>query len=138
MRLENRAKILFNIAEQIKSALPDIILAVRLPAQDHIAEGLTTEEMIYVVKQLEILGVDLVDVSSGIGGWRRPDGRIGQGYLVSDAISLKAHLTIPVIGVGGIETGQYIDELVSNGDIDFAAVGRAILSDPSHWRREHL
>lgn len=136
--IANRAKILFRIVAEIKKQLPDLLLAVRLPAQDYFINGLNTDEMVWVVKQLETLGVDLIDVSSGIGGWRRPEGNTGQGYLVPDASVLKTELSIPVIGVGGIETGSYIDELVSSQKIDFAAVGRAILNNPTHWGLAHL
>jgi NADPH2 dehydrogenase len=95
--------------------------------------GLTTEEMGNLVAELERRGVDLIDVSSGIGGWRRPEGRRGEGYLVNDAAGLKSFTALPVIGVGGIETGDFIDQIIGEGRVDFAAVGRAILKDPRAW-----
>ncbi len=131
--IENRAELLFKIVKAIKGQIPSLLLSVRLPAQDHFIAGLTKEEMIRVVKHLQSLDVDLINVSSGIGGWRRPDGHQGQGYLVSDANLIKDHISIPVIGVGGIETGECIDELISTKKVDFAAVGRAILKDPLSW-----
>lgn len=136
--IARRAKLLFRIVTEIKNQIPDLLLAVRLPAQDHFIGGLSANEMVWVVKQLENLGVDLLDVSSGIGGWKRPEGHQGQGYLVPDAMLLKANISIPVIGVGGIETGSFIDELVSNHKVDFTAVGRAILSNPLSWGLTHL
>ena len=95
--------------------------------------GLTTAEMGSLAAALERRGVDLIDVSSGIGGWRRPEGRSGEGYLVNDAAGLKTFTTLPVIGVGGIETGRFIDQILGEGRVDFAAVGRAILKDPRAW-----
>lgn len=136
--IKNRAELLFKIVKAIKGQIPSLLLSVRLPAQDHFAAGLTVDEMIVVAKQLQSFGVDLIHVSSGIGGWRRPDGHQGQGYLVSDANMIKDHISIPVIGVGGIETGNYIDELISENKIDFAAVGRAILKDPLSWGLENM
>ena len=56
--------------------------------------------------------IDLIDVSSGIDRWRRLRGRIGQGYLVDDAATLKAQTNLPLIGVGGIKTGDFIDSMV--------------------------
>ena len=84
------------------------------------------------------MGVDLIDVSSGIGGWRRPRDSRGQGYLVADAFELKKSTNLPVIGVGGIEHGTYIDSIVSKKNVDFAAVGRAILKAPSSWFCKNL
>lgn len=134
----NRARLIFDIVARIKVELPNLLLAIRLPAQDHMDQGLSTTDMVWVVAQLEHLGVDLVDVSSGIGGWRRPEGRVGQGYLVSDATLLKQHLKVPVIGVGGIETGDFIDELLEANRVDFTAVGRAILKNPMNWNQTNL
>jgi 2,4-dienoyl-CoA reductase-like NADH-dependent reductase (Old Yellow Enzyme family) len=45
---------------------------------------------------------------------------------------------IPVIGVGGIEEGSYIDQSVAEGHLSLAAVGRAILKDPEAWGSRHL
>ena len=77
-------------------------------------------------------------MSSGIGGWRRPEGQTGQGYLVGDAASLKSQTSLPVIGVGGIETGEFIDEILQANKVDFAAVGRELLKAPLHWGEINL
>lgn len=136
--IERRAKILFLILEKIKKEIPNLLLAVRVPAQDYIEGGLTLSEMSWVTQKLETMEVDLIDVSSGIGGWKRPEGRNGQGYLIEDAHALKKHLSIPVVGVGGIESGNFIDEVLGTEKIDFAAVGRAILKNPAVWNENNL
>ena len=136
--IRGRSRLLFEIILSVKKKHPGLLLAVRLPAQDHLEGGLQINEMAWVVSELEKLGVDLIDVSSGIGGWRRPEGRSGEGYLVSDATSLKAHTKLPVIGVGGIESGLFIDETIEAKKIDFAAVGRAILKNPQEWGELNL
>jgi NADPH2 dehydrogenase len=136
--MAGRARILFEIIDSIRAAAPELLIAVRLPGQDHMEGGLTTSDMGILVMRLEARGVDLIDVSSGIGGWRRPEGRSGEGYLVNDAAGLKAFTALPVIGVGGIETGDFIDRILAEGRVDFAAVGRAILKDPRAWGRAQL
>jgi 2,4-dienoyl-CoA reductase-like NADH-dependent reductase (Old Yellow Enzyme family) len=47
-------------------------------------------------------------------------------------------VALPVIGVGGIETGRYIDASLSERLFSLAAVGRAILKDPLAWRRNQF
>lgn len=136
--IEGRSRLLLQIATKIRATYPNLLLAVRLPAQDHMDGGLTVQEMAWVVSQLELVGTDIIDVSSGIGGWRRPDGRTGQGYLIADAAQLKSHISIPVIGVGGIETGNFIDQILQASKVDLAAVGRAILQDPENWGLKNL
>jgi NADPH2 dehydrogenase len=140
--IEARSRLLFeivgDIVEQIKGEFPKAVLAVRVPGQDHLPGGLTSHDMKWVAKGLLAHGVELIDVSSGIGGWRRPEGREGEGYLVADAAELKTAIATPVIGVGGIKTGPFIDHLLASSQIDFTAVGRAILEDPRAWRDAHL
>lgn len=136
--IARRAKLLFLILEKIKKENPNLLLAVRVPAQDYIEGGLTLSEMTWVTQKLETMEIDLIDVSSGIGGWKRPEGRDGQGYLIEDAHALKKQLSIPVVGVGGIESGNFIDEVLETEKIDFAAVGRAILKNPAVWNENNL
>ncbi|MGE3759175.1 MAG: NADH:flavin oxidoreductase [Pseudobdellovibrionaceae bacterium] len=136
--MEGRSRLLMQVVERIKIETPELLVAVRVPAQDHFPGGLEIEEMIWTIRQLEQKGVDLIDVSSGIGGWRRPGHRNGQGYLVPDAASFKSHLVTPVIGVGGIETGEFIDQIINEKKVDFAAVGRAILADPKGWSQKYF
>lgn len=136
--LINRSKMLFEIFQKIRNALPHKILGLRIPGKDHFDGGLTQNDMLTVAQKLQDLGADFLDVSSGIGGWRRPEGRNGEGYLVEDASQIKLATSIPVIGVGGIENGNTIDQMLQEGRLDFAAVGRAILKDPAAWKKSQL
>jgi NADPH2 dehydrogenase len=128
--LKNRARLILEIITEIRAQFPQLILAARVPGQDLLPGGLTTSDMIQVSQWLEAAGLDLLDVSSGLGGWRRPQERSGEGYLVPEAALLQTQVSIPVIGVGGIHSGEYIDQLISTRTISLAAVGRAILQDP--------
>jgi NADPH2 dehydrogenase len=136
--LANRARLLLELVASIKTAEPGLLISVRIPGQDFMEGGLGVAESIQLAKLLESAGVDLINVSSGIGGWRRPIERRGEGYLVAEAEMIQSHVAVPVIGVGGIEKGEYIDQGVSTGMFSLAAVGRAILKDPLAWREENL
>ncbi len=131
--LQGRLRLLKEIIAQIQLKYPPLLLSVRLPGQDFLEGGLRVEEMIRVAQELEKQGVHLIHVSSGIGGWRRPSTRQGEGYLVDEAAQIQKQISVPVIGVGGIESGEYIDAKIQAGDISLAAVGRAILKDPAAW-----
>jgi NADPH2 dehydrogenase len=136
--LANNSKILFEIIDGLRSQHPHVLFSVRMPGQDFISGGLTHEDTQYIALELQKRGVDLLNISSGIGGWRRPAARIGEGYLVDEAIQIQSKLSIPVIGVGGIESGDYIDSVISTNKISLAAVGRAILKDPAVWGEKNL
>jgi len=136
--LKNRSKMLLEIFHSIRKALPNKILGVRIPGEDHFDGGLTQNEMSFVSQQLEGLGADFIDVSSGIGGWRRPVDRTGEGYLLPEATSIQRKIEIPVIGVGGIESGIFIDDSVAQRKVAFTAVGRRILKSPMNFFSEVL
>ncbi len=127
---ENRARLLLEIIKKIKSQLPEVLLSVRIPGMDHFEGGLTSAEMISVVRMLETSGVNIINVSSGLGGWRRPRDRKGEGYLVDDAERIQRETQLPVIGVGGIKSAQYINDSLCKNRFSLAAVGRSILNDP--------
>ena len=135
---ENRIRLLLEIIREIKTRLPDILLSVRMPGQDFLEGGLRSEDTQVIARELERVGGDIINVSSGIGGWRRPRDRIGQGYLLDESSKIQAVVSIPVIGVGGIEDGSFIDEALQKKQLSLAAVGRAILKSPKIWSEAHL
>ncbi|MFL5813387.1 MAG: NADH:flavin oxidoreductase [Bdellovibrionia bacterium] len=136
--LDRRARLLLEIVREVRAEHSDLLLAVRMPGQDFMEGGLRSSEAIWLAQSLERTGIDVIDVSSGIGGWRRPRNRTDEGYLVDEASAIQASVDTPVIGVGGIETGAYIDQSLSQGRFALAAVGRAILKDPGLWGDTHL
>lgn len=136
--LENRTRLIVEIIEAIK-ADTDLGIMVRIPGQDLYPEGLSQEDMTQVSKWLIEAGVNIIDVSSGIGGWNRPKDRRGEGYLVSESSYLKKqNLNTPIIGVGGIESVDYMETALAENALDLIAVGRAILKDPREFQRSFL
>lgn len=136
--LAARSRLLREIITSARARYPHLVLSARIPGQDFLEGGLTTTDIIELVHLLEDAGLDIVDVSSGLGGWRRPRDRQGEGYLVAEARQIKAATSLPVIGVGGIKTGTFIDELLASGSVSFAAVGREILENPLEWAQNQM
>jgi NADPH2 dehydrogenase len=136
--LSGQIRLLLELVKDARARYPGLLISVRIPGQDFIEGGLKIEDSIRVAQALEAAGVSVIHVSSGIGGWRRPSERNGEGYLVSEATRIQAAVQIPVIGVGGIESGTYIDQSLLAHRFSLAAVGRAILKDPKHWGESHL
>ena len=133
--LISRSRLIVEIIDEIRLNLPHIILSVRVPGMDHFQGGFSINESIELSKILEAHGVDIINVSSGLGGWRRPRQRRGEGYLVDDAKLIQQAINIPVIGVGGIKTKDYINKSLNEGFFSLAAIGRAILNNPN-WGNE--
>lgn len=133
-----RMKLALEIVCLVRARHPDLLISVRIPGQDFMEGGLSTTDMTMFARCLEKSGTNIIHVSSGIGGWRRPAIRIGEGYLVEEAATIQSVVTVPVIGVGGIETGAFIDNGLQRRRFALAAVGRAILKDPIGWRSREL
>jgi 2,4-dienoyl-CoA reductase-like NADH-dependent reductase (Old Yellow Enzyme family) len=53
-------------------------------------------------------------------------------------MKIQKEVHIPIIGVGGIKTGEFIDQALQKNWFTLAAVGRAILEDPSGWKTREL
>jgi NADPH2 dehydrogenase len=136
--LAGRMQLLLDIVNSIRTNHADLLISVRIPGQDFIKGGITTAESTEIAKVLERAGVDILNISSGIGGWQRPSVRAGEGYLVEEARIIQSAVSAPVIGVGGIESGAYIDRGLKENWFQLAAVGRAILRDPIQWQAQNL
>ncbi|MEZ4271852.1 MAG: NADH:flavin oxidoreductase [Myxococcota bacterium] len=135
--LENRSRMLLEIIAQVRSLFAQHALAARIPGQDFLPGGLGLGDMVWVAQRLQA-GLNLLDVSSGLGGWRRPRDHKGEGYLVAEASAIQQAVSIPVIGVGGIQSAEYIDHVIGKQQISLAAVGRAILADPQAFKQRIL
>ncbi len=130
--------LLVEIVAEAKRRFPKLLLSVRMPGQDFIEGGLQVHNSLKIALALEQTGADILHISSGIGGWKRPGTRSGEGYLVVEAAEIQKVVSIPVIGVGGIESGKYIDESLRQKRFSLAAVGRAILNEPKLWGKQQL
>jgi NADPH2 dehydrogenase len=128
----DRAALLLTLLRELRAVLrPDTLLSLRFPGQDRLPDGLSLEESTELARAVTAAGVDLLNVSSGLGGWRRGRDARGEGYLVEDAAVLRRAVGVPVIGVGGIATLDYCRDVLSRGAVDMLAVGRAILENPA-------
>ena len=132
-RMKLSIQVVTEIRKKVGGAYP---LLYRLGAEDHLAGGLTLEDTGEIAVKLAQAGVDIVDVSGGLGGSRPPDMK-GEGYYVHLAEGIKKKVSIPVIGVGGIVTAEFADQVVRSGRADLVAVGRAMLTDPD-WATKAL
>ena len=128
--LEKRARLALEVIKGIRVQLGEgYPLLYRLGADDLLPEGLTLEEGTQAAKMIADAGVNIIDVSGGLGS--RSDLK-GPGYYVPLAAAVKEAAGVPVIGVGGITTAEEADTIIRSGKVDLVAIGRAMLKD-SKW-----
>ena len=128
--LMERVRILLEITRGVREVWPDDRpLWVRLPMTDWLEDGWTLNDAVRVSGMLREIGVDLIDCSSGrINAVARPpENPLYHGPYskrVRDEIGIATGL------VGGIETLEQAESVLTNGLGDMVIVGRALLRDP--------
>lgn len=133
----NRARIIFEIIEEIKIVAKNTLISLRLPIADNppmykfFDNGLTAEEGLFIGKELSFK-VDMIDVSGGYSGSRPKEINNYEGYFKDYSKRLKEIVNIPVNLTGGIKTPQFANYLIQNGYCDTVGIGRALLSD-KNW-----
>ncbi|MFC1943149.1 NADH:flavin oxidoreductase [Chloroflexota bacterium] len=133
--LEGRLLCPLEVVSGVKKRLrQDMPLFYRLGADDLIDGGLPLQEAQLAAQRLEESGVDVIDVSGGIGGTGR-ERFSEQGYFVPLAEKIKEVLEIPVIGVGNITEAEYADSIIRDEKVDMVAFGRILLSNPEFPRQ---
>ncbi|MCM1991804.1 tRNA-dihydrouridine synthase [Oceanirhabdus seepicola] len=132
--LDNRLRLSLEIVHEIRQAVgEDFIICYRLGANDP-----TMEEDKYFAKKLEEAGVDILNVSVGIGA---------DSIVVPEEFKLSAitymgtvihqEVNIPVACVFGIREAKEAEYLLENNLIDMVAVGRGLLADPD-WTNKAI
>lgn len=124
---EKRIRMLLEVVEEVRLAVgKDYPIFFRLGGDDRMFGGLTVADAHWVALRLVRSGVDVLDLSGGLGGY---DGE-GQGYFVYLAEAIKPVVDIPIMISGGIKEPSFANYLVESGKTDLVGVGRALLEDP--------
>jgi 2,4-dienoyl-CoA reductase-like NADH-dependent reductase (Old Yellow Enzyme family) len=129
---ENRTRIVRQIVEAVRDAWPERYpLFVRISATDWVDGGWTIEDSVALAKQLQPLGVDVFDCSSGglLSGIPIP---IAPGYQVPFAEQIRAEANILTAGVGMITEPEQADQIIRSGQADMVILAREFLRDP-YW-----
>jgi 2,4-dienoyl-CoA reductase-like NADH-dependent reductase (Old Yellow Enzyme family) len=136
--LENRMRLLLETVAQVREALPELILVVRLSASEFTPGGYTQAEIIALAQALERAGVAAIDLSGGSNESPQLSKHCIQppsyprGCLAPVAKPIKQALGIPVFVAGRIVEPADAEAVLASGSADFISLGRALYSDP-HW-----
>ncbi len=131
--LDGRARFPLEVVRSVREKIgQEALLYYRLGADDLLEGGLTLDESGAFAVSLVEAGVDVIDVSGGLGG-SRPDGQVREGYFLPLASGIKQRVGegVPVVVTGGIINASTAERIVSREGIDFVGIGRALLMDPN-------
>ena len=133
----DKLKIHKEVIKAVRKAVGnDFPVALRLGACDYAEGGNTILEAVAAAKELEALGIDLLDISGGMNGYIRP-GHTEQGYFQDVSEAVKQEVKIPVLLTGGITDVNAAEDLLARRKADLIGAGRAILKDTS-WSEKAM
>jgi 2,4-dienoyl-CoA reductase-like NADH-dependent reductase (Old Yellow Enzyme family) len=129
---ENRTRLLREVVQAIRQVWPaSLPLSVRISASDWVDGGWTIQDSVALAAQLQPLGVDLIDCSSG-GNVPAAAIFAGAGFQVPFAERIRRETGILTAGVGMITSPQQADQIVRTGQADLVFLARELLRDP-YW-----
>ena len=131
--LENRARLLLEIIEAIKSGNwpKNKPIFVRISAVDWVKGSFDIESAVILAKMLKESGISLIDCSSG-GISPTAKMNIYFGYQLGFAKEIREKAGIAVSGVGLITKPEFADFIISSETADMVEMGRELLRDP-YW-----
>lgn len=132
--LINRMKFALEVIEEVRGKVgPDFPLLFRVSAEELVEGGLTIEDTKIICKMVENAGIDCIDISVGVYASRymiaAPAAK-SQGWMLDYARQIKKIVDIPVIIVNRITDPFMAENIITSGDADFIAMGRASIADP--------
>lgn len=127
---ENRIRLPLEIIRELREIWPQgKPLFVRISAVDGSRDGWTIEDSVAFARELDKVGVDVVDCSSG--GFGVFDYPSGYGFQVPFAAQIRRETGIGTMAVGLIVDPHQAQTIVSSGQADIVALGHGALRDPN-------
>ncbi|WP_116198922.1 NADH:flavin oxidoreductase/NADH oxidase [Amycolatopsis circi] len=129
---QNRMRLPLRVARAVREAFPeDKPVFVRITATDWVEDSITLDDAAEFAKELAAIGIDLLDVTSGVlvrdRGARPPDRK---GLNVDFAAALKEASGLAVAPVGQITDLSAAGQIIREGKADAVLMGRSLLRDP--------
>ena len=138
---ENRTRFAVEAVRSIRELLPelpiDYKLSIRVPEPHYGNAGVTLEELPVFVPALVQAGVTGFHVALANHGKLEdtippadhPDFG-AQGCFLPFCDALRQYTDLPVCGVGGLSSPDFVAEQITSGRIDLAAMSRQLIADP--------
>lgn len=123
----NRTRILTELLPEIRNGTHEKFI-VSLRMGEYLPRSQDGTE---VAKIFEKAGIDLLHISFGM---KLPEHTVPEGFKCStmtySGCKIKKEVSIPVIAVNEIRTGEQVRFLIENDYVDFVGIGRGMLADP--------
>ncbi|MDD5921797.1 MAG: NADH:flavin oxidoreductase [Eubacteriales bacterium] len=135
--VENRMRFLIQVVREVRKQVgDDFPIAVRFGGCDYTEGGSTIQDAADGAELLEKEGIDLLDISGGLIGFTRPDGKSDAGFFKDMSLEVKKRVDLPVILTGGVKSMQDAEALLEENAADLIGVCRALFFNPDGSRKK--
>ncbi|WP_420582656.1 NADH:flavin oxidoreductase/NADH oxidase family protein [Reichenbachiella sp.] len=134
--LENRTRFLFEIVKATRSRVgSDFPIGVKINSSDFQKGGFSEEDSLWVIRQLEKLGVDLLEISGGtyenaeflLAENIRQSTKQREAYFLDFAEKVRKESSIPLMVTGGIRSLKFCNESLKDNLLDVVGIARPYL-----------
>ncbi|MFL1895232.1 NADH:flavin oxidoreductase/NADH oxidase family protein [Aquimarina sp. 2-A2] len=136
--IENRARLLINIINRLRKRLGDSFpISVKLNSADFQRGGFDEDDAMYVIRILERLGIDLLEISGGTYEnvvfferlKQRESTRQREAYFIDFAKKIKAQTALPIMVTGGFRSRSFCEQVLKNIELDLIGFARPFLNE---------
>jgi 2,4-dienoyl-CoA reductase-like NADH-dependent reductase (Old Yellow Enzyme family) len=135
---ENRLALTRLVLQAVREGVgPDMIVGIRLSAEEMDHDGLEQSEVLDAAAALDAVGlIDYANVtagtSAGLAGSTHivPSMAFATAYTAPLAATVRARISVPVLVAGRINQPQIAETVLREGQADMCAMTRALISDP--------
>lgn len=132
--LENRMRYPLEVLAAIRQAVPNMVLEIRVSAQEDTADGLQLEESLQFMERAQEY-VDIIHISRGViffnyaSTYTTPTYFKERAFNVQFAAEAKKRLHVPVAVVGNITSLQEAEDIIAGGKADIVVMAKAYMAD---------
>lgn len=130
---ENRIRLALEIVRETRKKVgTDFIIIFRLSMLDLVPGGSTWDEVVYLAKELEKAGVNIINTGIGWHEARIPTivTMVPRGGFSWVTKKLKGEVNIPLITTNRINMPDVAEKILADGDADMVSMARPFLADP--------
>src|SRR5690606_35341921 len=109
-------------------------ISVRISATDWAENGISQEDVLFIVSEFKNAGADIINVSTG-NTVENQQPQMGRMWQVPFSDMVRNSVDIPTITTGNITDINQINTIILSGKADLVALGKPLLLDPYFVRK---
>ena len=144
--IENRSRFLLEAYKAVRAATSEnFIISVKLNSADFQRGGISEEDVIYVFKAMDAVGIDMIEVSggtyeapamAGVKAEKRKASTVArEAYFLDFAEKIRQEVNCYLMVTGGFRTAVGMNAALDSGACDFVGIARPFAVEPDLGNR---